>query len=147
MLLKWYNSRYSYYSSKGFDYDLQVKPQDLEPLRNLDFRATHYKEEYSIEIINLPYAYFKYNVTLRLRVKQSVSRDDDETLWSAAYTQQFQTEACLPESAPQTDVGSFYIDATETKVRLYWHQLPYYRQNGPDFKYVIKQVERDGKIM
>lgn len=69
---------------------------------------------------------------------------NDDSYWSEPYIQKFQTLACPPDTAPITDVGSFYIDSSETKVRLYWRQLPNYKENGPDFKYVVIQVKRDG---
>ncbi|XP_037828715.1 cytokine receptor-like isoform X2 [Lucilia sericata] len=142
IIIKWNNPKYSFYTPKGLDYEILFKAEGAHWANPLNYEIRNNRSEYKVIVRNLPYAYFWYELSVRIRVKKSARNDD--SYWSEPYVQKFQTLPCPPDTAPITDVGSFYIDSSETKVRLYWHQLPYYKYNGPDFKYVIKEVKRDG---
>lgn len=107
-----------------------------------NYEIRNNRSEYKLIVRNLPFAYFWYEISVRLRVKRSTRNHDDE-YWSEPSIQSFQTLACPPETSPLTDAGSFYIDSSETKVRLYWKQLPDFKENGPQFEYIIKQIIRD----
>lgn len=141
-MIKWNNPKYSFYAAKGLEYEIRLKPQGSSWINLSNYEIRNNRSEYKLIVRNLPFAYFWYEISVRLRVKKSARNDD--SYWSEPYKQKFQTLACAPDTAPLTDVGSFYVDSSETKVRLYWRQLPHYKQNGPDFKYIIKQVKRDG---
>ncbi|KAM7350750.1 cytokine receptor-like isoform 2-T4 [Cochliomyia hominivorax] len=142
VIIKWNNPKYSFYAAKGLQYEIRLRAKGAhwENISNYQIRTN--RSEYKLIVPNLPFAYFLYDISVRLRVKKSARNDD--SYWSEPYIQRFQTKACPPATAPITDEGSFYIDSSETKVRLYWHQLPHFKENGPDFKYVIKEVKRDG---
>lgn len=128
------------------EYEIKLKPNGFEKwiaISNYQIRTN--RSEYKLIIPNLPYAYYTYEISLRLRVKKSARNDD--SYWSEKCVRRFKTAACPPATAPLTGTGSFYIDSSETKVRLYWRQLPDYWENGPDFKYIIKEIKRDGEIV
>lgn len=143
IVIKWNNPKYSFYAAKGLEYEIRLRPvgPELKWIYLSNYEIRQNRSEYKIIVKNLPYAYFSYDLSVRLRVKK-LGRIDD-SYWSEPYIQRFKTLACPPDTAPLTDVGSFYIDSSETKVRLYWHQLPFYKENGPNFQYVVKRVMRD----
>ncbi|XP_065362963.1 cytokine receptor-like isoform X2 [Calliphora vicina] len=145
IIIKWNNPKYSFYAAKGLEYEIRLRPKGATWVYPPNYEIRNNRSEYKLIVRNLPFAYFWYDISVRLRVKKSARNDD--SYWSEPYIQTFQTLACPPDTAPITDVGSFYIDASETNVRLYWHQLPIYKENGPEFKYVIKEVKRDGVIV
>ncbi|KAI9588952.1 hypothetical protein GQX74_007121, partial [Glossina fuscipes] len=145
VVLKWHMPKYSYYTSKGLQYDIRLRPRDFDWMNHSNYEIRSNRSEYKLILRNLPYAYYWYQICVRIRVKR-MARNDEST-WSEPSEQEFQTTACPPELPPKTDIGSFYIDSSETRVRLYWQQLPEYKENGPDFQYVIKQVKRDSVIV
>lgn len=105
-----------------------------------DYAISNRNAEYKLRL-NLTYAFYSYTVRLRIRV---TAKHYDDTMWSEPALFTFQTKSRLPKSPPTTDVGSFYMDSTETNITLYWKQIPDYDQNGANFKYIIKSVQRDG---
>ncbi|XP_073828659.1 cytokine receptor-like isoform X2 [Musca autumnalis] len=143
-IIKWHNNKYSLYKAKGLQYDIRLRPKDSSvdwmSHSNYEIRQNH--SEFKIILRDIPFAYVWYELSVRVRVKKSARFDD--SYWSEPYIQKFQTTACPPDAAPLTDEGSFYVVPTQTQVRLYWHQLPEYGMNGPNFTYVIKQVKVDG---
>ncbi|XP_075159104.1 cytokine receptor-like isoform X2 [Haematobia irritans] len=145
VIIKWYNPKYSSYAAKGLQYEIRLRPKDrgVDWINHTDFVARNNRSEFKLHVRNIPYAYFRYELSVRIRVNKS-STGYDDSYWSEPYVQEFQTAACPPSAAPLTDVGSFYIDPAETTLRLYWHQLPEYRENGPNFQYILKQIKVGG---
>ncbi|XP_061395881.1 cytokine receptor-like [Musca vetustissima] len=143
-IIKWYNIKYSYYKSKGLQYDIRLRPKDgnVDWMSHSNYEIRQKQSEFKIILRDIPFAYVWYELSVRVRVKKSARFDD--SYWSEPYIQKFRTAACPPDAAPLTDNGSFYIVPTQTQVRLYWHQLPEYKMNGPNFTYVIEQVKIDG---
>ncbi|XP_013097747.2 cytokine receptor isoform X1 [Stomoxys calcitrans] len=139
-VIKWRMPKYSYYAAKGLQYQVLLRLKNRANWMNFTkFKTRNNGSEYRITLFDLPYAYFWYELSLRVRV----TSPNDDSYWSEPHIEEFQTKACPPNAAPLTDVGSFYINSTETVLRLYWHQIPDYRVNGPDFKYTIKQIKMD----
>ncbi|XP_005191927.1 cytokine receptor isoform X2 [Musca domestica] len=143
-VIKWHNNKYSYYKAKGLQYDIRLRPKDsdIDWMSHSNYEIRQKQSEYKIILRDIPFAYVWYELSVRVRVKKSARFDD--SYWSEPYIQQFRTAPCPPDAAPLTDSGSFYIVPTQTQVRLYWHQLPEYKMNGPNFTYVIEQVKIDG---
>lgn len=147
LVIKWHMPRYSFYKKRGLEYDIRVRSLDetFDWMVHSNYELRHDRSEYKIIIRDLPYAYFSYQISLRIRVKRQIR--NDERGWSKATIKEFRTAACAPFIPPRTDVSSFYIGPTETTVRLYWHQLPTYMENGPNFTYAITKIKRDGNQM
>lgn len=146
VVIKWYILKYSFYTAKGLDFEVLVRPKGNGTIwRRLHYEKENDRSEYKLKVYKLPFAHVWYEISVRLRVHKSGRNDDD--YWSEPYVQEFQTLACPPKNPPMTDNGSFYIDSSETTVRLYWKQLEHYEENGPDFEYVIKEVRRDGEVV
>lgn len=147
VIIKWYNNKHSFYAAKGLEYEVLLRPKnrDIDWMNYKDYTVpNNNRSEYKMIVYNIPYAYFLYELSVRVRVIKSSAAHYDESYWSEPFIREFRTSACPPATAPLTDVGSFYIDPTETQLRLYWHEIPDYLENGPDFKYIIKQVKVDG---
>ncbi|XP_037937252.1 cytokine receptor-like isoform X2 [Teleopsis dalmanni] len=138
--LTWRVVMFSFYAKKGLEYEVLLRPENFGWSNHTDYEVHSRGMDYSLLLRNLPYAYTKYNVSLRIRV---VSRHSDDTMWSELYMQSFETLPRIPDAPPKTDNGSFFIDPNETRVRLYWQQLPNYRYNGPHFEYII-ETKRNG---
>lgn len=49
-----------------------------------------------------------------------------------------------PDRPPLMTKGSFYIDAMETQVTIYWEQLDIHEYNGANFQYVIEATATNG---
>ncbi|XP_055375263.1 cytokine receptor isoform X2 [Condylostylus longicornis] len=96
---------------------------------------------YTIKLENLEYAYTWYDIRVRLRVKSPKVKD---TPWSDTCKITSQTGSRTPDSAPKTDVGSFYIDNSNRKVNLYWETLASYKQNGKNTRYIVKSIIVNG---
>lgn len=111
-------------------------------------------------IIENLYSYWPY--TLQVRAKSNSIEDDKddgrsvdveggqgEMWWSQPTIQQFRTLPSAPVRAPIVPLGAFYIDNSETQLRLYWEEVAASDRNGPDFHYLIRgmQAERPDIVM
>lgn len=142
--LTWQNMMYKFYPD-GLYYEIQIsednrtswqtiQTEDLE-FHNLNFR----------KVIKNLYAFWYYWIKVRVK-SNSVDKDSDE-FWSNASMIGFKTFGKRPQRAPETPLGSFYIDSSETQVRLYWEQLPEREHNGPDFHYVVNEINRHNVVI
>ena len=145
-VLTWKIVKYSYYSdSDGLSYEVRLQPEaeNWKNLSNNDFKVSRSNADYSIHLTHLPYAYYNYTVSLRLRINSA----KDKAIWSEPFVREFQTLAKLPDNPPATDVSSFYVDSQQQKVTLYWRQLLRPHHNGPNFTYIFTQIKKDDKII
>lgn len=101
------------------------------------------KKYISITVDKLPYA--NWNYTIMIKVKKSKSTIPN--LWSEPLIYKFKTKPMKPMKAPITTNGGFYINSTETQVRLYWEQLAPHEENGDNFSYSIEEIYKNGQIM
>uniref|UniRef100_A0A1A9WHQ8 Cytokine receptor n=1 Tax=Glossina brevipalpis TaxID=37001 RepID=A0A1A9WHQ8_9MUSC len=138
VMLKWKKHNVGYY------------PRNLKYRINLrDNRTNEDKDEYvnwnrSAIIKNLK-AYWPY--AIKIQAKSMAVDDDDDTMWSEATEKYFNTSQRKPDRAPKLPLGSFYIYNTETQLRLYWEQLEESEQNGPEFHYIINEINEDDIII
>lgn len=134
------------------EYDLRLRAADdgdtFDWMVLTNYILTQNRSEYQIVVDGLPYAYFSYEMSLRIRMKRHMKDMDENNVgWSEPCTKQFRTEPSAPFLPPLTDISSFYIGPSETTVRLYWQQVPSYMENGPNFEYVITYIQQDDKAM
>lgn len=131
----------SYY--KGLNYDIQIRDNRSE-WQNVQRGVLKCRRSHCDNIIirNL-YAFWTYSI--KVRVKSS--EVDNDQFWSEGKITTFRTKAERPKRAPKTPVGSFYIDSTETQLRLYWEAMPDYEYNGPSFQYIINELNEYDDIM
>lgn len=132
--------KYSYYKPRGLEFETRIKPDNMDWFDIPNYEQS-FKTNFKIIIKDLPFAYYNYTLSLRLRVKSKTA----DTLWSEANIARFQTKSCLPENPPSTDVGSFYI--YKNNVTIYWKPLPRQKHNGPNFKYIFSEIKRNGRAM
>lgn len=90
-------------------------------------------------------AYWTY--TLQLRMKSVEALNNVTDLWSDPASLSFRTSPSQPADAPQTPLGSFYIDGVETYLRLYWEQIAKHKENGPNFHYVVRELSQSGDVV
>ncbi|XP_065363513.1 cytokine receptor-like [Calliphora vicina] len=132
----------SYYIKIGLTYDIQIRDN------NSNWRTPQTGElecqngTCNIVISNL-YAFWLY--WIKVKVKSNMV--DNDEFWSKEKIISFHTKSERPKRAPETPLGSFYIDNTETQLRLYWEQMPKYEYNGPGFHYVINEINEHGVAM
>lgn len=133
--------KFSYY--KGLDYDIHRRDKN-SPWQNIQRGVLKSPNGIcNIIIISDLYAFWSYEI--KVRVKSSEVEGDK--FWSVGKTVSFSTKAERPKRPPETPVGSFYIDSTETQLRLYWEQMPEYEFDGPAFQYIINEVNGNGVVM
>ncbi len=70
----------------------------------------------------------------------------DNNLWSDKSVGEVRTLPIAPTKAPLTNVGSFEI-LEDRSVYVYWKKINKTDENGPDFRYRITEVNKDGAIM
>ena len=134
--------KFSYY--KGLEYDIQRRDKNSPSWKNIQRGVLKSSNGIrNIIIVRDLYAFWSYEI--KVRVKSSEVEDDK--FWSEGKSVLFNTKAERPKRPPETPVGSFYIDSTETQLRLYWEQMPEYEYNGPAFQYIINEVNGYGDIV
>lgn len=94
-----------------------------------------------LSLTGLSYAHYSYELRLRVKVRTAVAGED---MWSQTFKYRFRTRPRMPDRPPRTDNGGFYINPLETEVRLYWEQLEKWEENGDNFTYVIRALEKRG---
>ncbi|XP_017887788.1 uncharacterized protein LOC108629550 [Ceratina calcarata] len=94
-------------------------------------------------LTGLEYANTVYDV--RVCLKSAVAVGEDK--WSDYSAVAFRTPPRLPGRPPRTDIGSFEIAENNNSrdVYLYWQAIPQYLENGDEFKYVVENVEENGR--
>lgn len=144
IILTWEKLKIAYYP-KGLTYKIQVSSDNRttwhQPKRgDLEIKNGSHK----IPIKNL-YAYWNY--WIKVSAKSNAVDENNHDFWSEASEKHFRTTAKQPKRAPETPLGSFYIDSMETQLRLYWEKLPDNEHNGPGFHYIVNELDRDGVVM
>ncbi|KAI9589947.1 hypothetical protein GQX74_008115, partial [Glossina fuscipes] len=137
--LKWYKHNVAYYP-RNLTYHISVR----------DNRTNNYKNEYvncnrSAIMKNLK-AYWPYIIKIRAK-SNAVDDNDDDSMWSEATEKHFITLQRKPDRSPKLPLGSFYIYNTETQLRLYWEQLEESEHNGPEFHYIINEIDENDIII
>ncbi|XP_055847433.1 cytokine receptor-like isoform X2 [Episyrphus balteatus] len=135
--------KFSHYKfTDGLKYEIRVHPEMFD---SFYISGPLQKKAYKAEINDLPYSYHRYGYSVRVRTVRADVKD--ETMWSEASEGYFYTKPKRPDRAPKMIVGSFDIDSTGEKIRLYWEELAKHEENGPDFSYNFTEVRCDGKLI
>ncbi|XP_053949074.1 cytokine receptor-like isoform X2 [Anastrepha ludens] len=129
-----------HYYRLGVLYDIFVKPIYIDgysvttPCRGL---------ECNMILKNLTYANWNYTLTVRARVNATTST------WNEPSIVTFLTNQRIPDRAPKTIVGGFYIhyNSAEKEISLYWEELAQYEENGHGFHYSIQELDLNGKVL
>ncbi|XP_037930826.1 cytokine receptor [Teleopsis dalmanni] len=121
------------YKNKGLDWNIQLTPETKNISKDIQMKSN---TEVHIQLYDLPFAFYKYDLKIRVKVKTALLK---EKMWSEPFLLSFNTSARLPDRPPRTSNGSFYIDSTETYVRLYWELLGPTEYNGDNFTYIISE--------
>ncbi|XP_037805677.1 cytokine receptor-like [Lucilia sericata] len=132
----------SYYIEKGLTYDIQIRDNNSNwqtpQMGDLECQ----NGTCNIIISNL-YAFWLY--WIKVRVKSNAVNNDD--FWSKENIISFRTKSERPHRAPEAPLGSFYIDSSDTELRLYWEQMPEHEHNGPGFHYIVNETNGNGDVM
>uniref|UniRef100_A0A0K8V7B8 Cytokine receptor n=1 Tax=Bactrocera latifrons TaxID=174628 RepID=A0A0K8V7B8_BACLA len=134
--LKWEMERYSSYKLNRLQMEVHLQSPHYESTRNFTCKKCNNREMFNLSIDDLPYAYYEYNISLRIKMRMPAAT------WSDAYKLVFRTLPLAPEVPPQVDVSSFYLNATH--LRLFWYPTAVYHRNGTDFHYIVKLTQQDG---
>uniref|UniRef100_A0A1B0A054 Fibronectin type-III domain-containing protein n=1 Tax=Glossina pallidipes TaxID=7398 RepID=A0A1B0A054_GLOPL len=124
---------------KSLKWEIIVQPENATALELPGPERTH--GFLRLQITNLPYAYWHYQLKIRVRVKAP------DAIWSEQFIFPFRTLARKPDRPPLIKPGSFYVDSQETRVTIYWEELSPYEYNGDNFTYTVTEVRRGGKII
>lgn len=144
--IRWHKLNIDHYPKK-LRYDVRLRDNESDWFVP-NWRQTNRDNCCQIVIDNL-YPYWSYAIKLRAKSKyiddmeEADSSADAERMWSEPTIQYIRTEPVRPRRAPQVPLGAFYIDNTETQLRLYWEHVPPRDRNGPDFHYIISELEAD----
>lgn len=137
--LAWQMPNWEKYRPKGLQWEVLVQPENSSALTyDAPYREHN---ELRLRLNNLPYAYWHYELKIRVRVNRPYS------IWSEQLIFPFRTAARRPQHAPLVQPGSFYIDSSETRITVYWKELLPFEYDGYNFTYAITSVRRDGKLM
>ena len=71
-------------------------------------------------------------------------------MWSDAAQQKNRTLPSVPPKPPQTVFGAFEtvpVGATQRDIFAYWKQINRSENNGPRFRYEVKELTMDGNSM
>ncbi|XP_017471871.1 PREDICTED: cytokine receptor-like isoform X1 [Rhagoletis zephyria] len=132
-MLIWEMERYSSYKLSRLQMEVHLHSPDYESLQTYTCNRCNNHSIFHLPIGNLPYSYYQYNVSLRIKMRMPTAT------WSDPYSIDFQTLPSAPEVPPAVDVSSFYLNATH--LRLFWYPTPEYHRNGSNFHYIVKQME------
>lgn len=139
--IRWNKHNIVYYPKK-LRYDVLIRDSNES-----DWFVPHWRQSdrcrnstCQIFIDNL-FSYWTYS--LKIRAKSNVIEEDEgsEKMWSQPAIQNFRTLPSKPLKAPKVPLGAFYVDNTETQLRLYWEHINATYHNGPDFHYVILEMD------
>ncbi|XP_011208512.2 cytokine receptor isoform X1 [Bactrocera dorsalis] len=135
-VLKWEMERYSSYKLNRLQMEVHLQSPHYQSTRNFTCKKCNNREMFDLSIDDLPYAYYEYNISLRIKMRMPAAT------WSDAYSIVFRTLPLAPEVPPQVDVSSFYLNATH--LRLFWYPTAEYHRNGTNFHYIVKLTQKDG---
>ncbi|XP_053951853.1 cytokine receptor [Anastrepha ludens] len=139
----WSMPKYDSYTPnkhRGLQWEVLLHPDGF-PVRNssAQVRVVHVERGCKLLLSELPYAYYWYELRLRVKVRAAAASEDT---WSPTFKYRFRTQPRMPDRPPRTDNGGFYVNPLETEVRLYWEQLEKWEENGGNFTYVIRGIEK-----
>lgn len=137
--LSWQMSNWEKYRPKGLQWEVLVHPENSSIIQCEGPVRDH--NEMRLRLNNLPYAYWRYKLLIRVRVKSS------NAIWSEQFIYTFRTGARRPQRPPTVQPGSFYIDSTETRITIYWEELLPIEYNGDNFTYLITPIDSQGKLV
>ncbi|XP_050328701.1 cytokine receptor [Bactrocera neohumeralis] len=139
----WSMPKYDSYTPnkhRGLQWEVLLQP-DSFAIENISsqVRVVRVDRGCKLSITELPYAHYSYELRLRVKVRTAVAGED---MWSQTFKCRFRTKPRMPDRPPRTDNGGFYINPLETEVRLYWEQLEKWEENGDNFTYIIRALEK-----
>ncbi|XP_013108583.2 cytokine receptor [Stomoxys calcitrans] len=135
--LAWQMPNWEKYRAKGLQWEVLVQPENGTIITEMEPPSRDHNEM-RLRLTGLPYAYWRYQLRLRVRVRHPKAQ------WSEQMLFDFRTAARRPQRPPLMETGGFYINSAETSVTIYWEELKPYEYNGENFGYVIRSVRRDG---
>lgn len=141
--LTWEEHKTGYYLS-GIRYDIQIR-DNYSNWHIPKMGEVQCQNEICNTVLKDLYAFWPYMIKVKIMSK-SVN-ENDESLWSEPSTKSFQTIGRRPYKAPDVPWGSFYIDSTETELRLYWGRLDERDHCGPGFHYIVDEIDNNGVVM
>ncbi|XP_011177274.2 cytokine receptor isoform X1 [Zeugodacus cucurbitae] len=134
--LKWEMERYSSYRLNRLQMEVSLQSPHFERTKTYTCLRCNNHEAFNLLIDELPYPYYAYNISLRIKMRMPAAT------WSDAYSKVFRTLPIAPEVPPTVDVSSFYLNATH--LRLFWYPMAEYHRNGSDFYYIVKLAKEQG---
>ncbi|XP_004518381.1 cytokine receptor [Ceratitis capitata] len=139
----WSMPKYDSYTPnkhRGLKWEVLLQPDGFA-VRNISaqVRVLRVDRGCKLSLSDLPYAHYSYELSLRVKVRTAVIGED---MWSPTFKYRFRTRPRMPDRPPRTDNGGFYINPLKTEVRLYWEQLEKWEENGDNFTYVIRAIEK-----
>ncbi|XP_067641191.1 cytokine receptor-like isoform X2 [Eurosta solidaginis] len=137
--LTWQMERYSSYKLHRMQMEVHLRSPHYENTKTHYCIKCNNHAIFNLQIHDLPYAYYEYNVSLRIKMKMSAAT------WSDSYTIVFQTLPSAPQFPPAVDTSSFYLNATH--LRLFWYPMPEYHRNGSNFHYIVKHYIKDDVVI
>nr|XP_014087768.1 cytokine receptor-like [Bactrocera oleae] len=135
-VLNWEMERYSSYKLNRLQMEVHLQSPHYESTKTFTCMKCNNREIFNLSIDDLPYAYYEYNISLRIKMRMPAAT------WSDAYSIVFRTLPLAPEMSPEVDVSSFYLNATH--LRLFWYPTAEYHRNGSNFHYIVKLLQQDG---
>lgn len=92
------------------------------------------------KIKNLEFSYESYVIEVYGKiVPQNIESKRDE--WKKSISGTFRTAPRAPMEPPTTEIDAFSLIEND-KIGIFWTKIPYYKQNGENFRYVIKTANR-----
>ncbi|XP_004529670.1 cytokine receptor isoform X2 [Ceratitis capitata] len=134
--LKWEMLHYYPYKRNGLQMEVHIQSPHYENLKVHICKKCNNHAVFNLYIDDLPYAYYEYNVSLRIKMRRG------KATWSDPYTIAFRTLPKAPEVPPTVDMSSFYLNGTH--LRLFWHPVAEYHRNGSNFHYIVKHMQQNG---
>ncbi|XP_053948959.1 cytokine receptor-like isoform X2 [Anastrepha ludens] len=138
-VLTWEMERYSSYKLNRLQMEVHLHSPHYENWKTYTCNKCNNHSIFHLPIDDLPYAYYRYNVSLRIKMRMPAAT------WSDPYSVVFQTLPSAPEVPPAVDESSFYLNATH--LRLFWHPTPEYHRNGSNFHYIVRQTKENGVVI
>lgn len=128
--------RYFSYKLNRLQMQVHLQSPHYESSKTFTCMKCNNRAIFNLSIDDLPYAYYEYNISLRIKMRMPAAT------WSDAYSIGFRTLPITPEVSPTVDVSSFYLNATH--LRLFWYPMAEYHRNGSNFHYIVKLSKQNG---
>ncbi|XP_073828739.1 cytokine receptor-like [Musca autumnalis] len=132
------NLKFGHYRSTGLLYEIKIRDKYSDRIK-----IGEMQQSVDTVVVDDLYSYWNYTVEIRVKPKNAV----DDRFWSGTSRHTFRTQAKRPNRPPDTPSGCFYIDSTETQLRLYWESLPEQEHCGPAFHYVVDEIDTSGVVI